>query len=73
MPRIPHPGAMDILPVIALMDSRTATRRRLHGARRDDRMVAAPAAPSQPSRKRSEKATRSTGGAKTGSPSSVTA
>ena len=64
---------MDILPVIALMDSRAATRRRLHGARRDDRMVAASAPPPQPSRKRSEKATRSTGGAETGSPSSVTA
>jgi hypothetical protein len=70
---VPHSGAMDILPVIALMDARTATDRRLRGARRDDARTPAAARRAQPSRKRSENATRSTGGAKTGSPSSVTA
>jgi hypothetical protein len=64
---------MDILPVIALMDARTATDRRLRGARRDDARTPTAARWAQPSRKRSENATRSTGGAKTGSPSSVTA
>jgi len=67
------PVGMDILPVIALIDAQTATGRRLGGARRDDPRVRPVAPAAQPSRKRSENATRSTGGAKTGSPSSVTA
>ena len=69
---------MDILPIIAFMDARTAAARELRGARTDDpqerrgRRGPDPGR-NQPSRKRSEKATRSTGGAKTGSPSKVTA
>ena len=73
MPDPSHPVGMDILPVIALMDARTATDRRLRGARRDDPRNRTAAPQRQPNRKRSENATRSTGGAKTGSPSSVTA
>ena len=57
---------MQTLPIIALIDARAATADRLHGSRLDDSRR-------QPRRKRSEKATRSTGGAWTGSPSSVTA
>ena len=65
---------MDILPVIALMDARTATDRHLHHPRPDGRGTRVTRLlHRQPSRKRSEKATRSAGGAKTGSPSNVTA
>jgi hypothetical protein len=52
-----------ILP-IAHIEALRVTRRALAGARLDD--------PRQPSRYRSEKATRSTGGAPIGSPSSET-
>jgi hypothetical protein len=73
---------MNALPIIALIDARTAAADGLRGARVDDpqeRPVRRRTTPrssrpvAQPSRKRSEKATRSTGGAKTGSPSKVTA
>jgi hypothetical protein len=53
-----------ILP-IAQFEIQAATRRALAGSRHDDPRR-------QPSRKRSEKATRSRGGAPTGSPSSET-
>ena len=76
---------MNSFPIIAVIDARAATAGRLQGARTDDPQQR-PAPPHrapvasvtgrparQPSRKRSEKATRSTGGAETGSPSKVTA
>ena len=63
---------MNSMPIIALIDARAATARGLSGARTDDPQARA-AAPVQPRRKRSEKETRSTGGAVTGSPSRVTA
>ena len=60
-----HSVAMhSILPIVHL-EAQAATRRALAGSRRDDPRR-------QPSRNRSEKATRSTGGAPIGSPSSVT-
>ena len=63
---------MHTMPFIAVIDARAATAGRLRGARLDDPQVHAAVA-AQPSRKRSEKATRSTGGATTCSPSRVTA
>ena len=67
---------MDTFPIIAFIDAHTATSRRVRGARTDDRSertARVPADAAQPRRKRSENATRSTGGAPTGSPSRVTA